>query len=807
MPGKAEREYMQTSRRATTTTGRGNNMLKGGLWTIWEHRIPIMARIVTSIALALLIGSIFFSGGASAQPVQPVAGRPGPVPVKGLKKLEGNWFQLSHVGKSHVATDAYLNAATQASSMPVVNATTKWVQLGPKPINAGVLYSGRVTAEAVNPSNTSEVWVGGADGGLWHSTNGGSSWTAVYDKSQTIAVGSIALDPTTPTTIYVGTGEANFNGDAYWGVGVLKSTDGGTTWTRYGFKQFGGLSIGRIAVDPTNTQVLLLSAMAQYYPAPTGGPSDPYANMGIWRSTNGGQTWKQVLTGGASNPLYGTDVVFDPANPNIAFAGLGAGTGAGVYKSTNNGQTWTLLSSGIPTDGNIFRIGLGISSDGTHVYAVMADNAQTDGGTFGQLLNSSIYASTNTGSSWTAINVSGVSGMVNDDGGNQWWYDLYAAVDPTNSSTVYVGGVDIWQTSNGGSTWTNLTNAYSGGSVHPDQHAFAFKGNTSSYFIGNDGGVWSGTSSGSFTDRNTGLSITQFYGGSIGTVGSDSQLYGGAQDNGEDQYPVGAISGAKKWTEVFGGDGGDTVVDYTNNATVYEEYVYLSMNKSTDGGNTWNPSTSGINSSDPVNFIAPFIMSPNNHNELFAGTDRVYKTTNGASSWSSISPVLDGGAPLSAMAVAPGNDNVIYAGDNNGNVYVTTNGGTSWSGGAVTGSTGGQVRGLAVDPSNPNIVYASFANFATGSGHHVFKSTNSGTSWTDISAGLPNIPSSSILALSGRLIVGNDTGVYTSTDGGSTWAKLGSGLPMVAVDQVFADPTGTEIFLATHGRGMWMITL
>lgn len=775
--------------------------------------VSILVKVLTSIAFTLLIVGLFSSGGASAQTIPHTRlAYAGPLPAKSLKKSEGNWFHLSHIGKNRPAVDAFLHAQAQADAMPTTFATTKWAQLGPKPINAGYLVSGRITAEAVNQSNTNEIWAGGADGGLWHSTNGGASWTAKFDKKQTLAVGSIAIDPTAPTTVYVGTGEANFSGDAYWGVGVLKTTDGGTTWTSYGLKQFGGMSIGRIAVDSTNSQILLLAASLTSYPGPTGGPANPFNNQGIWRSTNGGQTWTQVLTGATSSSLAGTDVVFDPANPNIVFAGLGggltgSGSGSGVYESSNNGQTWTQLSAGIPTGVNVYRVSLGISNDGTHVYAVMADNAQTDGGSFGQLLNSSIYVSTNAGSSWTAKNVSGVPGMVDDDGGYQYWYDIYAAVDPTDSSRVYVGGVDVWQTSDGGTTWTNLTNSYNGGIVHPDQHALAFKGTTSSYFIGNDGGVWAGTSNGAFTNHNAGLNITQFYGGSVGTVGSNSQLYGGSQDNGEDQYPVGAISGTKQWTESYGGDGGDTVVDYTNNATVYEEYVNLTINKSTNGGNSWNQATNGINTNDPANFISPFILSPSNHNELFAGTDRVYRTTNSAGSWMAISPVLDSSTPISSIAVAPSNDNVIYAGDNNGNLYVTTNGGTSWSGGVVPGSTGGIVTGIAVDPTNASTVYVTFADFATSKGHHVFESTNSGASWMDISAGLPNIPTESILAQTGRLIVGNDTGVFTSTNGGVTWAKLGSGLPEVAVDQIFAAPGGTQIFLATHGRGMWMITI
>lgn len=761
--------------------------------------------LASAIAIPLIPGATGRSHAAnSAQVVQPVANYLPDI------KAQGQWFQLSHFGSQLPAADARIKALTQAKSIRLSKsaASTTWSPLGPQPINSNQtpgLVSGRITAEAVNPTNSNDIWVGAADGGLWHSTDGGAHWSSVTDSQPTLSVGAIAIDPTNASIIYVGTGEANSNGDAYWGVGVLKSTDSGATWTNYGLSDFGGLGIGKIAIDPANSQIVLLSAVIDAFPGPPSGPANIATEMGIWRSTDGGSSWTHVLTG-ASPSTPGTDVVFDPAKPSIVFAGLGGNSSAsGVYKSTNSGQTWTRISSGIPTGTGIERVSLGISSSGAHVYAVLT-NAK------GDLLKSSIYVSTNTGTKWAAKNVSTVPGMVNDDSLHQWWYDSYVAVAPgvSTGNTAEVGGVDIWQTTNGGTSWTNLTNATAKGPVHSDQHALVYFSKTSSsFYIGNDGGVWSGNTSGAFTNLNSGgLNITQFYGGSIGEVGTNAQLYGGAQDNGEDQYPVGSPSSPAQWNERFGGDGGYTVVDYTNNAIVYEEYVRGAISKSSDGANTWSAATSGINSGDPVNFIMPFIMSPNNNNELLAGTDRIYKTTNGAANWNAISGSLDSGKPISAIAVAPGNDSYIYAGDDAGHVYVTTNGGSVWSGGAVPGSTGGMVRGIAVDPNNPSTVYVSFANFAaTGTGQHVFKSTDAGSHWTDISSTLPNIPFSSILVINSQIVVGSDVGVFSSSDGGSHWSQLGSGLPNVAIDQVFANHSGTKLFLATHGRGIWTLPL
>jgi photosystem II stability/assembly factor-like uncharacterized protein len=691
-----------------------------------------------------------------------------------------------------------------------------WTPLGPQPINSKSSWksvSGRVTAIAVNPTNRNDVWIGTAAGGVWNSTNGGHTWKPMTDQQPTQAIGSLAIDPNDANTIYAGTGEANLNGDAYWGIGVLKSTDHGATWQNYGNNIFGGLGIGKIAIDPTDSQVLLLSTVVVNIPGPNGLNNSP--NTGIWRSDNGGITWQHVL---AKPITTGTDVVFDPADPAIAFAALATNfalvtkatrkaTDAGVYKSTDCGKTWKLLSKGIPTGStaNIIRISLGISSNGEHVYALVV-------GPKANLLHKSIYVSENTGGKWRA------KAFPKD--GSQWFYDIYVAVDPTDSTgdTVYVGAINIWKTTDGGEngvkSWTNLTHSFPPvGSVHPDQHALTFFSNTSSsYYLGCDGGIWSGTATGKFTNLNAGgLNITQFYSGSIGQIGRHAQLYGGTQDNGENQYPVGTPSTATRWKEVFGGDGGDTVVDYTNNAVVYEEYVFLAIYKSTNGGKNWTPATKGIKLGKPrrpkANFIAPFIISPSNHKELFAGTDRLYITTNGAKKWKPLGSAPDPGVPINAIAVAPSNDNYVYVGDNYGNVFRMIRPEDDWRNISIPGSTGGVVRGLAVDPTDPNIVYVSFSNFASGAGQHVFKSIDGGINWIDISTSLPNIPFSSILIFSANgqqnILVGSDIGVFETSNGGLSWTRFGSGLPNVPIDQIFTDLSGTKIFVATHGRGMW----
>jgi outer membrane protein assembly factor BamB len=786
----------------------------------------------TAILLVLFLCSAFFSSAfiPAAVLAQPARQRvtPGPAPhltrpARVNVRAAGAWFQLSHFGRRPPASSARMAALQQARKLPLASGAGTWTPLGPQPLSSQSswgLVSGRVTAMAVDPTNANDVWIGTGDGGVWHSTNGGQSWTPMTDTQSTLSIGAIAIAPNNPNVVYVGTGEANLDGGAYPGAGVLETTNGGQTWVLHGLNDFGGLSIGKIVVDPTNSNILFLAASYDSSTPMPGGPSNLYNNTGIWQSNNGSISWFPVLLdSNHPGPDAGTDVIFDPANPNVLFAALGnifasnATTASGVYESTNLGKTWTQLTNGLPTGSDVERVSLGISQDGSHLYAVITDGDYRDYPSrpyYGDLLNDAIYVSTNGGISWTAQSVANVPGMVNDDGIQQWWYDTTAAVDPTVSSgtTAYVGGADLWQTTDGGNTWTNLTNAYNNGPVHPAQHALAFfGGGSSSYYLGNDGGIWSGTSSGAFSDLNGGgLNITELYGGSDSDVGPDAALYGGAQGNGEAQYPPGA-TGAAQWNEVYGGNGGQTVADYTNNAIVYEEAGGTTINKSSDGGQTWNAADNGINPSDPVNFVMPLVMSPSNDSELFAGTDSIYRTTDGGTSWSATSAPLDNGTPISAIAVAPTNDATIYAGDNAGNVYTSTNGGATWSGGPVPGSTGGMVTALTVDPTNANTVYASFANYASGQGMHVFKSTNAGASWTDISAALPDAPVESLLIVPAGLAAGTDAGIFYSPGATTTWYRAGSGLPNVAVDQVFTNPSGSELFVATYGRGIWSIAM
>lgn len=670
------------------------------------------------------------------------------------------------------------------------------------------MVSGRVTALAIDPGNTSAIYLGGAQGGVWKTTNGGTTWTPLTDTQSSLATGSIVLDPTNSNTVYVGTGEENFSGDSYYGAGVLKSTEGGTTWTQMcgpfcgpvaqdGFYG-GGARIGGLAVDPANNQILL-AAVALVF------------NDGIYRSSNGGSTWTRVLSG---NP--GTAVIFDPMNTGVAYAALGSSFGGateGVYKSTDAGQTWTAISGtgvNVLPLANAGRIVLAITpSSTTTLYAGIAN--VNDGSLLG------LFRTTDGGANWVQL------ASTPDYCNPQCSYDNTIAIQPTNANAIFAGGAfttTLIRSLDGGNTWSVLQSSQQNGTVHTDMHALVFTPDGGTLYLGNDGGVnvttQITTSNPTITQLNATLSLTQLYPGLSINPSNVGSAIGGTQDNGTILY-----SGSLTWNDVTCGDGGYTAIDAAIPSTVYATCQQIDIQKSTLGGavGTWHSSQNGINTGDRGAFIPPLIMDPSQSTALYFGTYRVYQTTDGASTWAAISPDLTNGsgfwAVITSIAVAPTDSNTVYAGTGDSHVQVTTN--ASAGTGAIWNdrSTSLPPRVLtqvAVDPTIASTAYATFSGF-TGFGDslgHVFRTTNSGTSWTDISSDLPNSPVNAIVVdpdSPNSLFVCTDLGVFYSTAAGASWTTLVNGLPRVAVLGLTLHNASRTLRASTHGRGVWDINI
>lgn len=704
-----------------------------------------------------------------------------------------DWFYLQRGYPSNkINYDAWKEAIANANLIRQAASQSSrfWTSSGPSNIG------GRITAIAGNPSNPSIIYAGAADGGVWKSNNGGLEWGPIFDFSTTLSIGALAIDPNDQNIIYVGTGEANSSGDSYPGTGIYKSINGGSNWQFMGLPE--SYYIGRIVINPQNSQ--------QIFTAVTGLLFGKNPERGIYRSNDGGQSWQRVLF--VSDSTAAIDVVIDPATPNTVYAAMwerirypyerrAGGVTSGVYKSTNSGDSWTLLSNGLPApSATIGRIGLAVAPTNTNVlYAIYADHP---GYFYG------IFKTTNGGNSWLQVNDGSLSSMYSSFG----WYFGNIYVDPNNENIVYALGLSMYKSTTGGSSWSGI--AYG---THVDHHAIWIDpNNTQRIIIGNDGGIFLSQNGGSSFSKVLDLPITQFYAATV-DYNNPERLYGGTQDNGTLRTLSGQING---WEEIYGGDGFYVIVDPNNSNTIYAESQYGGLGKSTNGGNSFFPATTGINSSDRTNWMTPVVMDPNNSNILYYGTYRIYKTTNAAGSWSPISNDLSNGpytgglsfGTVTTIAVAPSNSAVIYAGTDDGNVWITTNGGTNWN--LISSQLPVHwVTSISLDPLDANLAIVSYSGYKMNQYiGHVFRTIDGGQNWEDISSNLPEAPVNKIIIdpdYTQVYYAASDVGVFFTADSGFSWNMLGENLPSaVVMDLVFHQPT-RMLVAATHGRSMFKI--
>jgi photosystem II stability/assembly factor-like uncharacterized protein len=732
--------------------------------------------------------------------------------------------QLDQRVRSGALPTAPQGASADGARVPFTE--SPWTAIGPAPIGSGLSgsgvgtlpYIGRVAALAVADANT--VYLGSASGGVWKTTNGGTNWTPKTDNQSSLAIGALAIDPTNPNTVYAGLGEQNFSGSSYYGFGVLKSTNGGDNWTLLpaGCNTntaciFSRQRIGRIAVDPNNPQIV--------YAATTNG---------IARSNDGGQNWTTVyLPTAASSPTISDVVIDDTTNPSTVYAAHGSpstSTAHGVYQTTTNlahaSGNWTKLLGTAPntfptTDVGRIRLTFGVANRGTPaevptLYAVV-HNATTQG-----LMG--VWRTIDDGATWTATpaHPESAPGTTGFSICSQCWYDLNVTTFPTDPNHIYVQAVEMFKSANGGASWTLISNGYAGPpfKLHVDQHAFGFiPGNSSGFYAGNDGGVYKSLDGGaSFTNLNQSLAITQFWRGTAHPTNGTS-AFGGTQDNGSLSY-----ENSTNWFGSLGGDGGYAAVDYNTPSTVYASTQELNIRKSTNGPRgTFLARNSGINNAvdgngqfiEPRQFIAPIAMDPTTPTTLYAGTTRLYRTTNGATNWSPISNSLASANSsfnaISAIGVSKSASNTIYVGTGTSTqgaakLWVTTD--ASIFTDRTAGLPNRTITSIAVHPTDPNTAYVTVSGFNTG---HVWKTINAGQNWVDVSGTLPNVPVNSIVVDPSdgqNLYVGTDVGVFKSINGAGSWSALNAGLPNVVVMDLVLNRAGTHLFAFTHGRGAFV---
>jgi photosystem II stability/assembly factor-like uncharacterized protein len=722
------------------------------------------------------------------------------------KFIPSEWFYTQRAyPNDYIPVEKYYAALSEKENMlgrQSGESGNSWYPVGPSNIG------GRITAMDYDPVNNI-IYAGAAAGGIFKSTDFGSTWIPKTDFHPSLSIGALVIDPLNSNIIYCGTGEANISADSYAGFGMLKSIDYGETWVVSGLEE--SRHIAELEVHPANTDII--------YAAVSGGLYSKSPDRGIYKSTDAGGNWSKVLF--LSDSTSAIDVAIDPNDVNIVYAAMwerlrgpsfrkAAGLGSGIYKSTDGGNSWDQLLNGLPSpDPIIGRISIAVAqSNSNYVYALYKKASGPNGSsnTFHKF-----FSSTNKGDNWTEM----PSGILPSEFSSFGWYFGVLEVDPTDHLTVYCGDIDLFKSSNGGNNWQNITNSYSGSfdQQHPDQHSLWINpANPDELVNGNDGGMFSSVAGGAPWTKSYNLPISQFYASEIDFLQPEIKV-GGTQDNGT-LMSDGTIT---NWDHILGGDGFHAKVDYTNSNVIYAESQWGGIRKSTNGGQNFNYAGNGIDFAR-TNWSTPYTLDVQDPNSLYLGTYKLHKTTNGAGYWSAISPDLTRGqngrlGTITCVSSAVEDDNtarVLYVGTDDAKLSVSTNSGTNWE--DRTGILPQRyMTDVLADIREPSIAYVTLSGYNLDETNpHVFRTTDYGLTWNDISGNLPDVPVNSIIIdydKDSTLYVGTDAGVFYTENLGDSWNVLGINLPNSPVfDLNFHQPT-RKLVAGTHGRSLFEFDL
>lgn len=683
----------------------------------------------------------------------------------------------------------------QLASRTPGSTTSPWVERGPNNV------AGRTRALAWDPISTNKVWAGGVSGGLWYNTNitsNTSSWFAVNDFWDNIAVTAIAFDPNNSTIMYVATGESYASANR--GAGIWKSSNGGAS-----FSPLSSTSsfyyINDMVIRNENGTSVIYAAVAESYYAGSWHGSDG----GLQRSVNGGSSWSQVMPNSGGSPVQPSDL--DIASDNelwVGTKGNSSGSGGGRVYSSTSGTTFSLKYAHSQSG----RVNLACApSNSDYVYALFESNSQLD----------AVKLTVNDGASWSTQaepNDADTDIPATDFTRGQAWYDLTIDVDPMNMNTIIAGGIDLFKSTNAGSSWTQLSHWYGGfgfPEIHADQHAIVYKpGSSSTVIFGNDGGVAYSSNMTSFSPamnaRNKDYNVTQFYACAIHPTAASNEYLAGAQDNGTQQY---GSTGINSTTEVLGGDGAFCHIDQTNGNYQSAQYVYNVINHSDDG---FNSSTRILNDQTTGRFINPSDLD-DTQNILYSYKSQtsLYKISGFQSSFPSpatvtISSLL---SPASCLKVSPytTSSSTIFVGTTSGRLFQISNANTTPVKTEISGSSfpTGAISCIEFG-QNENQIIVTFSNYGVNS---VWYTSNGGASWISKEGNLPDMPVRWALFNPlnyDEVILATEVGIWASTNFGQsspTWNPSNSGLANVRVDMLQLRASDNQVIAATHGRGLF----
>ncbi len=720
-------------------------------------------------------------------------------------------------GTSHATTNASAAPATPAAAAVAALKNLEFRNIGP------ATMGGRVDTYAVEDDNPDIIYVGLAGGGIFKTTNGGNTWTPIFDHETTSSIGAISIAPSDPSIIWVGTGEPNNRQSASWGAGVYKSLDGGVTWQHMGLDET--QAIGRVVIDPHDPNTVYIAAL--------GGLWNANPERGVYKTTDGGKTWTKSLF--VNNDTGVVDLAIDPQSTNILYAGAyerrrtvfgfnGGGPDGGIYKTNDGGATWRRITNGLPyADGSeVGRIAVTVYPKNPNiVYARV------------QSLKGGFYRSEDKGESWTKMS----------DTNPRPSYFGVLVVDPNNDLRVWMGGAPLYYSEDGGKSFVTSR----GQGVHSDYHALWIDPHDSNHMmVGVDGGIYMSHDSGHSWDHDNILAIGQFY-----EVTANNEVpykvCGGLQDNGSWCGPSQTFHGGilnSDWETVGGGDGFYNRLDPEDPNTDYEESQDGELGRRdlrTMESKTIRPREAEGEPPYRFQWRSPIEISHFDHKTIYYGGNFLFKSTDRGDSWVKISPDLTNNENRREMKIlgrlpdktelsredgvewwptitvvneSPMSANVIWVGTDDGNLQITRDGGKNWNNvaGRVPGvPKGTYVSRVVASKYAEGTAYVAFNGHRSGDFHiYIFRTTDYGQSWHAISNGItekdgtvevvredPKVPT--------LLYAGTERGLFLSFDTGANWSRFMLNLPTVPVDDILIQARDNDMILGTHGRSIWIL--
>jgi len=669
----------------------------------------------------------------------------------------------------------------------------QWNSIGPNNIG------GRSLCTAVHPADTGTVFIGASSGGLWRSTTGGigaNAWTMINTGFPSSAVSSIAIDSANPNVMYIGTGE-NYGYEfsengldirvtrGMYGIGILKTTNGGNTWTKsldwtYDNKR----GVWKVLINPKNSNILYAAT-----------------SEGIFKSVNAGSSWIQQL-----NYKMVMDLRLNSTDTSVLYASIGNLTNnvpltdKGIFKSTNGGSSWTKLAGGLPAAWSGKATLELYKGNQNFIYASIPNDFSYVG----------YYKSTNAGLNWTA-------GSTSIPIGSQGWYNNGHLVKANDPNAILVGTINVEKSTNGGTSFTTKSSwsAWVQGAtppgdpegpasfVHADVHYYESNPkDPNKIYIAADGGLYRSNNFGeTFYSCNGGFVTSQFYAAFANSYQDSVFCLGGLQDNRSAFY-----QGTTAWYKTFFGDGMSCAINSQNDQICYTEYTYGDINRSTNRGISWSYiSPPGAGNDDNYCFVTPFICCPSNPNILYAGGVSIYKSINGGLDWQGpYGTTVIGGTKILSMYSSATSVDTVYCGAVNGRIFRSVNAGLNWSNVTDSSITPNRyATDITVNPNKSNDIIVTFGGFGTG---HVFRSTNAGNNWQNISGNLPDVPHHCVVmdpVYNQNIYVGSDLGVYVTTNSGANWHEYRTGMPYALAFDVTVVYPNRKLRVATYGNGIY----